>query len=371
VATAKDAQHQFVGDVDAQLMSKLRTRPAETKRTSILEPQHSQRICHYTSMVNLLLLALAVTARGMPQPGAFQVQTLAPGIKVTAPVKLKVDPKPDVVPSMSSIANWMGDGPDANFVVEICTLKDPTKLDTSEVFSATLAQFSEPDGVKIVGVRDILLNGWPGYAASLSSPSGLTMACRVFRVNERLVLMSAAYAGDQRPTSVDKFLNSLKIDDIGTQTVPGPDLKRFPLGKSGMTALFPRTPEVTESKIGAGASRGTMFVYASDYALRSFEVAYRDMPDGTLSSDLLGETRKYVSTDTLRSLHGKQVDQKEAPIGDETGLWTDFTLPEGSKGIVLAYFHAKKMIMVVEFAPHGYDDPTTVNAFLRSIQFAP
>jgi|GEM_PF-5970845 len=325
-----------------------------------------------------MVLVVAVGLALVGAQPALKVQTLTPGLTVSCPATLKTTPVEKVDdPGMTNFRVWKGVSGFSSYVVSIDDIKEPDKMETSEVLSGAMGGMlasAENNGreAKIVGVRDVLLQGWPGLAATVRTSDGLAFSGRYFRTKDHFIQIGCAYPWDAKPAAVDPFLSSLKLDTTGTKQKPGPELNRFDMGDSGLTALFPRKPETHTGKVGKGDTQVPIYTFASDYGLRSFEVAYSDVSPKASTDDASNKTYcKYITDDTLKSLDGTAGKQTDIQLNGSPALRTEFTIGDDGKGVMVASVKDRRAIMLVEFAPTTYDDPATAETFLNSLQPKP
>lgn len=321
--------------------------------------------------MTLLSAYLILTAAQGSKAAVWTEQLFTGGVSVSAPKKMVSNPQKVDDPGMSKIEYWQCLTDNCVLLLCVSTLKNPSKSETSALFSASTAGFSSGKDVAITGMKDLLAQGWPGIAVTVRQPEGFIGVSRTFRMKEFLVQTCGFYAMDlKRPPEVDKFLDSLRFPTEGETKVAGPVLTRFPLGTSGLTALFPREPENHESQVGKGAAQGPMYVYSSDYGMRSFQVAYRDVPFAKPPSDEeMDIARVAIAEDIIASFRGKKTAQKDEKIGNDQGLSVAFAIGNEATGTVLVYMHGNRMVTLVEMGPRTYADPKTVDLFLHSVEW--
>jgi len=136
-------------------------------------------------------------------------------------------------------------------------------------------------------------------------------------------------------------------------------MTRYPLGPSGLTALFPGVPELRDMTVGAGANAGTVHSYNAPYGLREYIAAYRDLASAAPKNMLSG-----LTDEILGSLKATTLRQR----GDRGGVSTEFTMPGDKKGKMRVYSRGSRVLMLISFGPTPYKDAGTVEAFLKSIK---
>ncbi len=322
--------------------------------------------------MSLLAAFLTITFSQQKTP-AWTEQVLRGGVKISSPKKLlKKDQKVDD-PGLANTEYWAALLDDCVLVVGISDVKAPDKTSTSELFSGAVAGSAAAKDSAIIGEKDLLLQGWPGIAVTVRDADGSVSASRIYRVGNLFVQLAAFYdAGEKRPASADQFLASLKFASDGEQKTAGPVLTRFPLGDSGMSALFPRAPEKTQKDIGKGAAKGPMYVFSSDHAVRSLQVAYRDLPVTTQPTDEEADAaRVAIAEEVVASFHGKKTSQKDETVGSDQGLRVNFDVMKVATGTILVYLHGTRVVTLVEIGPKAYVDDATVDTFMHSVQFDP
>jgi len=313
---------------------------------------------------------ILIAAQGSNAP-VWTEQTFTGGIKVSAPKRMTSNPQKVDDPGMSKVEYWQCVSENCVLLLSVSTLKNPAKSETSALFSASTAGFSAGKDVAITGMKDLLVQGWPGIAVTVRQPDGIIGVTRTFRSKEFLIQGCGFYAMDiKRPPEVDKFLDSFRFPTDGEAKAAGPAMTRFPLGTSGLTALFPREPENHESQVGKGASQGPMYVYSSDYGMRSFQVAYRDVPfPKPPTHEEMDVARVAIAEDIIASFRGKKVSQKDDKIGTDQGLLVDFAIGNEATGTVLVYMRGNRMVTLVIMGPRAYVDSKTVDLFIHSVEW--
>jgi len=314
---------------------------------------------------------LLATSQGSKTP-PWVDQTLS-GVKVSCQKIFKPGAQQVKDPAMSKVEFWQAQTQECVFVVGVSTIKNPEKTHTSALMSGTAAGFSEGEGTTITGMKDLVLQGWPGIAITVRQSYDVVGAGRIYRCGNQVVQVCGFYPSNfPRPAAIDKFLDSLRLPSDGDLKVAGPVLTRFPLGDSGLTALFPREPDHIEREVGKGTAKGPMHLYSSDYAIRSFQVAYRDIPfTKPPTSDELDTALVMIADEIVSGLQGKKTKSKDETVGEDPALSVDFNAEGGAVGKVLVYMHGNRMIALIVFSPRAYSDPATIDTFLHSVQIKP
>lgn len=300
----------------------------------------------------------------------WKTQTFAEGVSLEVPIPLNKSPKAFKDPGMTTVELWAGLDGVTSYLVTVGHLRDPEKTKTPQLFSASAAGLISGGKGTLIGQRDLLLQGWPGLATTVRGDDGLSLAGRTFRTKDCFVQIGVTFlTAAGRPPAADRFLNSLKLPGEGDLKEPGPVLSRYPLGESGLSAIFPSPPELKETPMGKGAKTATLFAYSADYALRTFSVAYLDIPTTEKHTDDEADKARYDLTDEIvAGFGGKKGKQMDENIGEEQGLLTEFTVQNDEKGRVLVYLLGARVVIVLEIAPRGYEVPKSIEAFLHSVQ---
>jgi len=303
----------------------------------------------------------------------WQTQTFSEGVSLEVPALLKRNLETVKDPDMTTIDLWVGVEGQSAYVVSIGHLREPEKAETSHLFSVNVGGMIRAEASKLVGQRDLVIQGWQGLATTFRTSDGITCAARTLRIKNCLIqIMGTFDAKTGRPPQVDRFLNSLKLPDQGDLKEPGAILTRYPLGESGLSALFPTAPQLKETLMGKGTKTVPMFAYSAEYALRTFTVAYLDFPIETKPTDEELDKARYDFTELiLTGSKGKKGKQTDEMVGDAPGLLTEYAIGDIAKGRVLVYFQGTRVVFVCEVAPRGYDAPKTIETFFHSVQTAP
>ena len=115
-----------------------------------------------------------------------------------------------------------------------------------------------------------------------------------------------------------------------------------------------------------------LYIFKSVYLDRSLQAEYSDASPGfPVDADSLRAVREFVTDESLRGLHAQKGGQTQVSIAGDPGLRTQFKRADDVDGVLLAYFHGRRVIVLVEYAPTCYADSDTVEAFLSSVQAKP
>ncbi len=319
----------------------------------------------------LLTVSYLLLAAQKDVAANWKTQTFSEGVSLEVPVTLKKSSKAIKDAGMTTLELWNAVEGVTSYLITVGRLRDPEKTKTPNLFSASAAGLISGARGTLVGQRDILLQGWPGLATTVRMDDGLTLVARTFRTKDCVVQLGVTFfTARGRPAKIDRFLNSLKLPGEGDLKEPGATLTRYPLGESGLSALFPGPPQLTETPMGKGAKTATLFAYSADYALRTFSVAYLDIPttEESHSDDELDKARYDLTEEILAGLEGKKGKQTNEKIGEGQGLLTEFTVHNDEKGRILVYFLGARVVILFEMAPRGYEVPKSIEAFLHSVQ---
>lgn len=318
--------------------------------------------------ISFLLTFCAI--QGLKNP-VWNTQAFDEGLSVSTPVPLVDTKYTNSDPKFSSVKVYGGSTASYALGVSVGRMKDISASQTSVQFSSAAKYLSTTPGAVVVGVRDVLLQGYPGQAITVSQNGGATFVARNYRFGGMFASLFGFYRSPgSRPPEIDRFLDSLHFSTTGPLTMAGPELTRYPLGDSGLSALFPRQPDHKDALIGTGSEAGTIHAYTSDYGLRSFMAGYGELPSTPAKSsvtDVVSKARQ-VTDALLAIVHGKVEKQRTEQIGSDQGLYTQFVYHEQARGSVLVYVHSTRIIIVIEYAPKVYEDSKTVEAFLHSVE---
>lgn len=180
---------------------------------------------------------------------------------------------------------WRCHGPDADFVV--LNAVDPNLKDAKEGWVAgTVEGITKGSFADVTEQFESLTRGWPTVQITTKASAAHVLTARTIKFNARNIQLLATYpANKPRPKSVDLFLASLQIpDSVGTGplTHPWPDFNEYKLGDSGISALFPKKPEMHVEEIGTGSQQGVMTAYYANYANQYYAAGYSVLPIGTV-----------------------------------------------------------------------------------------
>jgi len=312
---------------------------------------------------------LALCAIQGQAPVDWTEQTLTGGITLSAPVKLALSSSKPQGPDLSRSDLWMGSKANCVFIVSIAEMKDPAKLSTPTALSGVATGIFQKPGMVILGDKDLVLQGWPGIAVTGVSSTGGAAATRIFRCGDLVVTVGVSFpVSGPRPPEVDRFLDSLHLPITGALTNTGTEMKRFPLGNSGISVLMPGEPTLHDVPISTAAGQQTLHGYLSQYGMRSYLVGYIDMPKSPTDADLQ-QARDIVAGQFVKPLQGKITAPKDFVSGPDHGFSFEFTTEGRLKGKFLVYLHKSQIIYVLEMAPRAYDYAKQVDRFLLSVEF--
>lgn len=320
----------------------------------------------------LLIPCFTIFAHMSQKAQIWMEQTLEPGLTVSAPLKLTKSPQKSDSTSLVKSTLWEAETKGYMLFVEAGVIKDPEKTSTSSLMSDTASNLVESESDLVLGSRDILLQGWPGLAVSVKQKDGSIVAMHFFRMGSTAVSLVAVFdAAKPRPAEVDRFLDSLHLPSNGTQNIAGPELSRFPLGDSGLSALFPSKPEADKEDVKDSGGSGTIYSFNSDFSLRNFTVGFQDISIASaipLVGNKLTEAESKSTENLVGSLKGKKVLQRSELVGKYKALYTEYAFPNKAKVRVLIYLVESRFIFFLIADAMGYDDPKTADLFFHSVE---
>lgn len=321
----------------------------------------------------LLTASYLLLAAQSGSPAAWKTQTFTEGVSVEAPVTLLKSTDKVVDPGMKSFEVWSGSKGLTTFIVSVTRLRDPENVPTGNLFLGCAQGVLPDDHTKVIGLKDLVHRGWPGMALTVRSEDGISLVTRTFRTPEFMIQVCASFFAHVRPPEIDRFLNSFRLSSEGDLKEPGAVLTRYPLGDSGITALFPSVPIAHDRTIGKGAKTSTMHSFAAMYALRIFGVAYVDLPiEAKPTTDNELDKARYDITELiLDDMKGKKGKQSDDKVGEDQGLLTEYTTGPDQKGRLLVFIRESRAVVLAEFAHRLYDAPKTIDAFLHSVEIKP
>jgi len=304
---------------------------------------------------------------------AWTVQSPEPGLAVSCPVPLKPAHELPIDPDEAFDRDYQGDLGSYNFELTVFAPKDSAWKPAGEeltLLAMGIRDGAKPDDQSVsTGERDLLLSGWPGIELEGKREDGTAYSARVFLVGNRVVRVICQYPSASKGTAVDEFIDSLQITPHGSTIVAGPDLRRFPLGDSGFSALFPRKPDTSSAPFGSGSSAILMHTFLADYAIRNFLVDY-----GKVSPKLVGSpaaASRLVSALTsrgMKELGTHPVAQNWIMKDGAQVLRTEFSSDVGYTGVTLAWIRTRTLFIAEVSGPEPYKDERAVNTFLNSVQ---
>jgi hypothetical protein len=308
-----------------------------------------------------------------PSVTTWTEQVFPEGVRISAPIVLAKKPMQNTDPAMSSCDCWQGRSGHTAFVFGISKMKDPAKVTTVSVLTGSSAGFVSSDKIVVFEEKYLLEQGWQGVGLGMHQAAGMTMITRSFRISNALVTALCVYpTAEPQPPDVLRYLDSLRLPTGGTETVAGPTFTRYPLGDSGITALFLSPPNYMESKVGRNGSQSMMHRYASGYCLREFAVAYIDIPDSVmahLTPENSFNLESSITEEALQSLHAKQTKQLDDHIGKDIGLRTEFTIDSDAKGRILVFLHQTRIVCILQVGPSASEDAKQIDLLFHSVEF--
>ena len=286
---------------------------------------------------------------------------LAPSITISAPSNLAPSHETPQDPRVVRIDDWGGKIGNRSYIASVTTTKKISIGDANAILSATAIQGVSRPNSAFTKIRDITVSGWAGVAISVNDGSGMRILSRTYRVDQQIVTLALiAPESESKSPEVERYLGSLHVQAKGPTSVPGPELSRYPLGSSGLTAMFPHAPTNKDSRAPSGA---ILHSSISDFASRSFMATYQDLPK---SGPKL--TTQSVTSSILIGFRASNVKSLEMKVGKESGLRSDFAIGTTTSGSLLVYRLGKRMISLLSVAPKVYQDGGTIKRFFGSVK---
>lgn len=286
---------------------------------------------------------------------------LAPGITISAPSNLALSHETPQDPRVLHIDDWGGKVGNRTFIASVTTTKKVSVGDSNAILSATVIQSVSRPNSRLEKMRDVQMSGWSGVLLSVKESDGSRTISKSFRIGERLVTLAViAPASDSGSSDINRFLDSLKVKERGPSSDLGPELMRFPLGRSGLSASFPHAPAERDSKNADGS---TLHSYVSEFVTRSFMVTYQDIPKGKPGPNL-----KTVGSYVLSGFHATGIRTSSFIAGNSSGERSDFTIGTQAEGSLLVYRLKNRILTLLTLAPREVEDSGTVKRFFRSVK---
>jgi len=318
----------------------------------------------------------AVIGQVQPQTAKnWTEQTLSEGIKVSAPVTIKRLDFSQAAPvkGPGHIDMWRGLSDESTYQFSTFFPKSDYKGSDSDMLSQFVEGMFKSAPGHIEGVRNILVQGWRGVALTYVTDKGITAATHAILLPRKIVSLAASYvSGQKRPDGVDRFLDSLKFPTDGTEKTAEPPLSRFSVGESGLSALFPSVPVLSDTIVNGKNVNPTGHTYSAKYCLRTFSVTYSNLPANApdISSAQANEVYSSLLDEMLGELKGKQTKQRDIGFGSDVGLYREFVSAENEvMGSIAVVLHRRQIVILLEAAPKGYPDPASIDAFYKSLEF--
>ena len=151
----------------------------------------------------------------------------------------------------------------------------------------------------------------------------------------------------------------------------GPQLTRFLLADSGISAVFPAEPEKSDFAAKAFGTTVPTHTFGSEYCFRVFAVTFFDLPASVPdpSDDDRSKLYTALADQATNQMEAKKTSERDMGFGKEIGLLREFTLPNGFAGSMALVYRKRQVAMMMVAAPKGYRDPDTIDAFYKSLQF--
>jgi len=306
-------------------------------------------------------------------PSAWIKQTFLDRVTVSAPEKLaKLDLGDPPENAGATLDLWIGKIGNCAFEVSAQVVKDPKRLKSALDLSEFVEGMVKPQS-RIVAERDILVQGWQGLAITFELKNGYTMVARAVYCGDAVIAATCIYPSNEaRPSSIDRFLDSLTFRKAGDQIQAGAPLFRYNLGDSEISALFPSKPTPYDAPLSHLPNAQIMHRFSSEYSLRVFVVIYRDRPGtGSISDKDRSSLYSAATNEVLDSLDAKAGNQHEFKVGADIGVRTEFKAAGHANGESVVFLHGRHLVTLIEFGPEVYEARLTIDSFLRSVEFKP
>ena len=333
---------------------------------------------HFPRQGGLAPPGLRVAADYSPAHGAatqsFDVFTLS------APVTLVRQASDDESPlSYKQVNTWLGQDSQTTYCAIVALLKNPAYAPVAEVLSAEVRSLIGGKGSKVLGQRDITLQGWPGVAVTVSTSDGTTTVSRVFVYEDRTVILAGSFqTGDPRPGGIDRFLGSLQFAHTGVGTLtgphtieellkPGPGYVMIPqtLGGLGITApakLVPIEisqwvdPDVRACSCWAGSGGP----YAFSLVIGVLKEPEKVETEAILAGGIAG---------AIRTGWSKIIDAHDVLAQGWRGIDAAVQLAADKTACFRVFHYADRVVFLAAYYGNGGPRPSAVNSFFASVHF--
>lgn len=295
-------------------------------------------------------------------------QSFDGGFKTSAPVVLQKAPQGIADPGVARADMWQASSGGIDYLVMTSDLKDPESITTAEAFTGIVTGLFKRPGVTIQGQRDLLLQGCPGLAMKGGRKGGKVASLHLFRSGDSIATFVAAYpAAESAPDVVVRFFASVKLPKKGTLTEPGPEMTRYPLGDSGISAMFPTKPEAHDIPLATiNGEPQTLHGYVANYAFRAYIVGY--IANAQKLDDAALKVAKGIMSDGfVKAHHGKLLGSKDLVVGSDKGFVCEFTDDHEQRSRIWVYLHGSKLVYVFLTTPAVFDNAKAGDSFLNSV----
>lgn len=213
---------------------------------------------------------------------------------------------------------------------------------------------------RLTAQRDLVLNGWPGVEFRVSNGDGMHAVGRTYVLKEGIAfLQMASLSSKALDAPSTKFFASFKLPtqlEKGPLQKAGPEFKPYPLGSTGVTVAFPKSPKVEDVDL-PGRPKRVMHRHSAEYTNRAFVAATMDIPQemlDTLDQEKLDQLVSAMHADLVRSLNGTNVQNGPAKLADRDVLRSTFDIGNGrgyARAETLVLGHRAVTFFVVVPAP--------------------
>lgn len=314
----------------------------------------------------LAVITLSLLFQKSSGAGAGWKSQTFEGVTISAPVALApVKGAKSPGASAAKWSRWDGTSGGATYSVVVAQLGP--KGNVASVFADNFSNWAE-NGIEPYVEKDVVADGWPGTDTTCDLPKGRKFMSRCVVTEDRFVTLTCTYAGERPiPELARQFVASVHLPTKGMLKVAGAPLKRYPLGDSGLTALFPAPPEKDVSDDESMLAQG----FRCEYGSRTFFVmcAMPALPDsGAYSEEDIDSIRDLVATEFLKSLEAKSTSQRTEQDLCQKSVVIDFKTKDDDWGTIRVFYYKGRFVAIGQYAEPLYVAPKTVDTFLRSVQ---
>ena len=299
---------------------------------------------------------------------AWTTHSFPPGFSIDLP-EPPIEMEPPGAPPGSRL--WVSIQPgNRSIVVGWFPLNKGEKAPPDAILANTLAGSAKGAKSRVVGEKDVLLNGWPGVEFRMKSPA-VFAAGQSYVVDDAILqvaLNNLTEKGVDAPAA--KLFASLKLAPTkpkGPLTKPGPEMKRHPIGESGLSVELPKPPKVEDVPLEGDPNR-ILHRFTAPYMTRLFAAAYLDMPkevnldDPNQADQILGA----VNADVVKSMKGKNVKDEPTTLAGHPGLRTTLTFGDGGYQRIETILYEGRIITLFARVPAYLAKSPQIEGFFAS-----